>query len=274
LDAFLKGEDTAGWTTGEAPRVSLTLRSGNVGYNDAEAEKQYGRRDEADWPIPRTQYTQYRLTASRCLMDTVKDTSEEASLSYKALGTLKQPEFLQFTTEPFERETEFTGHIMVHLNVSASVLPETKVPPSDLDLFITLRHLDTESQEIYYTGTVGDPVPVTKGWLRVSLRKTADDHPQNKSWHPHREYKSTDVLPVEAGQIYPVDVEIWPTNVVVSKGNRLVLEVSSGDTQGAGLFEHTSEVDRPREVFQGLNHIHFGPGHENWMLMPLIPALN
>jgi predicted acyl esterase len=81
------------------------------------------------------------------------------------------------------------------------------------------------------------------------------------------------VLPVEAGQIYAVDVEVWPTNVVLSLGSRLVLEVSSGDTQGAGLFEHTSEIDRPRNVFQGLNHIHFGSAYDNWVMMPLIPAL-
>jgi predicted acyl esterase len=243
-----------------------------VGYNDTEAEKQYQYREEADWPIPRTVYTKYYLTASKELTEEVQKSSEISALSYKALGTIKHPEFLQFVTQPFDQESEFTGHISVHLNVSVSASPERQTPPSDLDLFITLRHLDAEGREIYYTGTVGDPVPVTKGWLRVSLRKTADGHPQNKPWHPHREYYSTDVLPVEAGEVYDADVEVWPTNVVVSPGNRLVLEVSSGDTQGAGLFEHTSDVDRPREVFEGMNHIHFGSGLDNWVMMPFIPT--
>lgn len=206
-------------------------------------------------------------------MPVVQDNSETAKFSYKALGTIKSPEYLQFTTKSFTQETEFTGHIVVHLNVSVSASVDTQAPPSDLDLFITVRHLDAQDQEIYYTGTVGDPVPVSKGWLRVSLRKTHDDHQQNKPWHPHREYTSTDVLPVEAGKVYAVDVEVWPTNVIVSPGNRLVLEVSSGDTQGAGLFEHTSDIDRPRDVFEGLNHIHFGPGYDNWVSMPFIPTM-
>jgi hypothetical protein len=41
-----------------------------------------------------------------------------------------------------------------------------------------------------------------------------------------------------------VDVEVWPTSVVVEEGGRLVLEVASGDTQGSGIFRHDDEVDR------------------------------
>lgn len=114
---------------------------------------------------------------------------------------------------------------------------------------------------------------VTKGWLRVSLRKTADSHPRNKPWYPHREYLSTDVLPVKPGEVDGVDVEVWPTNVVVSPGNKSILEVSSCDTQGAGIFEHKSEIDRPRAQLLGLNNIHFGPLYENWILLPVTPAV-
>lgn len=275
LDAFLKGEDTGGWSTGEAPKVALVLRKGNVGYNDAEAEKQFPQRYEEEWPIARTKYTKYSLTPGRQLSEVVglspPTTTSESSISYRAPGSLKDPQAVQFTTAPFAHETEFTGHIVVHLNVSASSLPGNDSTPSDIDLFITLRHLDAQGTEIHYTGTVGDPVPVTKGWLRVSLRKVAATHPLHRSWRPHREYRASDVLPVESGVVYPVDVEVWPTNVVVGPGHRLVLEVSSGDTQGAGLFEHNSEVDRPTGVFEGVNSIHFGPGRENWVQLPFIP---
>ena len=204
------------------------------------------------------------------MTETASPATEAGLMSYLAPGNLKTPQLVQFTTEPFARETEFTGHIVVHLNVSVSSLPDKQTSPSEIDLFITLRHLDAQGAEILYTGTVGDPVPVTKGWLRVSLRKVAEAHPLHRSWKPHRQYRSTDVLPVETGVVYPVDVEVWPTNVVVSQGHRLVLEVSSGDTQGAGLFEHNSEMDRPLDTLGGINHIHFGPKHENWIQLPLI----
>jgi predicted acyl esterase len=67
-----------------------------------------------------------------------------------------------------------------------------------------------------------------------------------------------------------VDVEVWPTNTILQPGDKLVLEISSGDTQGAGLFEHNSKEDRDETTFKGLNHIHFGEKYDNWLLMPVI----
>ncbi|CRG82904.1 Periodic tryptophan protein 2 homolog [Talaromyces islandicus] len=204
LDAFLKGDDAAGWTTGNVPHVGLTLRRGNVGYNNAEAERQYEHRFEEEWPISRTQYTKYYLTSSHGLPAQTENITRESTIS---------------------RERKITGHIVVHLNVSVTALDGSQSTPAEIDLFITLRHLDALGQEIFYTGTVGDPVPVTKGWLRVSLRKTTDNRPRHKPWHPHREYLASDILPVNAGEVYGVDVEVWPTNVVVSPVHRLVLEI-------------------------------------------------
>lgn len=176
-------------------------------------------------------------------------------MTYQALGTLDNPQAVQFTSGPFEEETEITGHIVARLNVS--VTPDSAVsnetPPAsetrkrqspDIDLFLTLRHLSAKGTEIFYTGTAGDPVPLCKGWLRVSNRKVNTNSKYNKPWLPHREYLSMDVREVKAGEFYGVDVEMWPTNVVVGKGERIVFEVSSGDTQGSGVFQHCSEIDR------------------------------
>jgi hypothetical protein len=85
-------------------------------------------------------------------------------------------------------------------------------------------------------------VPVTKGWLRVSLRKVDSYDPKTKI--PIRTYLSTDVQTVEGGTVYPVDIEIWPTNVVVKKGGKLCFEVAAADTQGSGIFQHNHPEDR------------------------------
>ncbi|KAM0297214.1 hypothetical protein HYE67_003177 [Fusarium culmorum] len=270
LDAFLKGEDRVGWSQeGKVSPVSLVLRKGNVGFNDAEKEKIYPRREESEWPIARTQYKKLFLTPEQGLSwDEPK--TDRKKLSYKALGTLEKPEVLQFSTPAFEAETEITGHVVAHLNVSVS--PDPSGPtPSDIDLFVTLRHIDPSGQEVFYTGTAGDPVPVTKGWLRVSLRKVDQEHPKHREWLPHRNYTSKDVLPVIQGEVYAVDVEVWPTNVVVDKGGKLVFEVASGDTQGSGIFQHNDTVDRSPEIFQGHNHVHFGPRQQNYVTLPVIP---
>lgn len=252
LSAFLKGEDVMGWSTpGKVAPVTLTLRKGDVGFNDAEKEKAYQKRTEEAWPIPRTQYTKYHLFSNMSLANTkntergaVSDGNKAAVVSYKALGSLQEPQLVQFATAPFKNEIEITGHIVAHLNVSLSSSDANSNVEKDIDLFLTLRHIGPEGKEIFYTGTAGDPVPLCKGWLRVSHRKVHTDHPLHRSWLPYRSYSSEDVLPVEEGKVYSVDVEMWPTNCIVSPGGKIVLEVASGDTQGSGIFQHCSEKDR------------------------------
>ncbi|KAK1846558.1 x-pro dipeptidyl-peptidase (s15 family) protein, partial [Colletotrichum chrysophilum] len=266
LDAFLKGDDRVGWSVpGKVSPVTLTLRKGNVGFNDAQREKAYEKREESAWPIPRTEYTKFFLTSDLGLT-AAGPSSESKTVSYKALGSLENQQFVSFATAPFEQETEITGHVVAHLNVS--VTPDNTGHDTDIDLFVTLRHIDPTGQEVFYTGTAGDPVPLVKGWLRVSNRKVHVENPRHKSWLPHREYLSTDVQPVKTGEIYAVDVELWPTNVVVDKGGKIVFEVASGDTQGSGIFQHSSDVDRPAVKFAGLNNIHFGQGLENYVTLP------
>ena len=278
LNAFLKGDDKDGWTRGRVAPIGLVLREGDVGYNDAEAESKYPFRFEQEWPIARTDYVKYYLSASGDLSTNVPSSEQAASTaSYKALGNLKSPQLIQFSTSPFQREIEFTGHVVAHLNVSCTRDSQDMTNASDtmdVDLFLTIRHLNADSKEVLYTGTVGDPVPVTKGWLRASLRKTNSNEPKHTFWHPHREYLSTEAELLTPGTVYELNVEIWPTNVILARGDRLVFEVSSGDTQGAGIFEHNSPKDRSVERFAGVNHLHFGEGRKNWVMMPEIPSDN
>ncbi|KAI0193946.1 X-Pro dipeptidyl-peptidase C-terminal non-catalytic domain-containing protein [Xylaria flabelliformis] len=271
LDAFLKGEDRVGWSIpGKMSPVTITLRKGDVGFNDAEKEKVYAKRTEEAWPIPRTQYTRFYLTPDRILSaSSPQQSAEPGQISYPALGSLENPQGVRFSTLPFEQETEITGHITAHLNVS--MIPDEPSGEKDIDLFLTLRHLDANDKEIFYTGTAGDPVPLCKGWLRVSLRTIHEENPMHRQWLPHRKYFSTDVQEVKPGEVYGVDVEMWPTNVVVEQGNKIVFEVASGDTQGSGIFQHNSDADRPASKFAGTNYIHFGKGMENYVTLPIIP---
>lgn len=245
LDAWLKGDDREGWTKkGAVPAIDLILRQGNVGYNNPQGEKTFLRRKENEWPLARTKYTPFYLTAkSKLQCDLPEQQQLPTKLTYQALGEGRPQDILTFTSAAFDSETEVTGHIVAHLNVSIS-RDRWGGSPSDLDLFLTLRHLSPSGEEIFYTGSAGEPVPVTKGWLRVSLRKTNPQHPRHRSWLPYRDFYSTDVLPVVPNDVYPVEVELWPTNVVVESGGRLVLEVSSGDTSGTGFWGHNDPIDR------------------------------
>ena len=272
LDAFLKGEDRAGWSVpGKLPPIELVVRKGDIGFNDPGAEGGFEKRTEQAWPIPRTQYTCFYLTPEGQLSEQKPELEAGVSkVSYKALGTMSHQQLVQFSTAPMKSEMEITGHIVAHLNLSATAHIGQSVP-SDIDVFLTLRHISASGKEIFYTGTAGDPVPLCKGWLRASLRKVNEQHHRHRAWLPQRDYLSTDVLPILPGEVYPVDVEIWPTNVVMEKGSRLVFEVASGDTQGSGIFTHGDSRDRSEEKLSGMNHINFSKTFENFVTLPIIP---
>jgi predicted acyl esterase len=275
LDAFLKGEDRVGWSEpGKVPLVDMVLRKGDLGFNDPTAEQAFPRRTENEWPIARTQYTKYYLTPDKSLTTSQPTIIHPQKLSYEALGTLKSPQVLQFTTEAFASQTEITGHITAHLSVSVTPHIGQTSLPRDIDLFLTLRHISPAGKEVYYTGTAGDPIPLCKGWLRVSLRQINTSHHKHRPYLPYRDYFERDVQPVQPGEVYPVDVEVWPTNVVLEPGAKLVFEVASGDTQGSGIFTHSGEEDRNEEKLKGRNHLHFcvGRGWENYVTLPVIPA--
>lgn len=248
LDAFLLGHDRGGWSRkGAIPPVDLILRKGNVGYNDPKAESQFLRRKENEWPIARTQYTPLFLQPCGALSwsKPTTDPMTRTKVEYQAFGDGDDCRpFVSFTSSQFESETEITGHIVARLNVSVSRRRWQSTTPSDIDLFLSLRHISSSGDEVFYTGTTGEPAPATKGFLRVSLRRTNPQHPQHRPWFPHRDYLSTDALPVVPNEVYTVDVELWPTNVVVQRGERLVLDIGASELAGSGLFQHNDPSDR------------------------------
>ncbi|KAK1807410.1 hypothetical protein LTR12_018241 [Friedmanniomyces endolithicus] len=218
LDAFLKGIDDQGWTTGKASTVAYKVRKGNPGYNTPQAESSFEWRTQPAWPIPGTAYNRYWLTPSGGLQrNDHEQLRTAAKLSYKTLGALADPQLLEFSTPPFTQATEITGHVTARLSVSATREDSQDLTPMDMDVFVILRHIVRSGEEALHAGTVGDPVPIVKGWLRVSLRQTNPDDPRHQAWHPHRDYLSSNVQLLRPGEIHTVDVEIWPTNVIVER---------------------------------------------------------
>lgn len=102
------------------------------------------------------------------------------------------------------------------------------------------------------------------------MRAINTSSPKHHDWLPYREYRSSDVQPVEPNTPYNLLVEIWPTQVVVEKGNTLVFEIATGDTQGCGIFKHDDLEDRSEQKLGGTNVLYFGAEHDNWLQIPVV----
>jgi uncharacterized protein len=250
FDHFLKGEDN-GWD--RQPPLILSIRDprGSI------------RRNENEWPLARTQWTRYYLDA------------EAETLSPVAPAVVHKTDYEAFSagvtlqSAPFEVDREFTGPVASKLYVSTST--------SDMDLFVTLRVFDPIGNEVTFVGANDPKAPVSQGWLRVSHRKTDMERSRPyKPYHPHDEAQ-----PVTPNEIYEVDVEIWPTSIVVPAGYRVALTIGGKDFErsdaeglmkGSGIFLHNDPADRPHDVFGGINTIHTGGNRSSYVLMPLVPV--
>ena len=243
LEQFLRGVDTG--ITREPP-IRLAIRR---------AGERYHWRYEEEWPLARTQWTQWHLDAAGSLRPTPPVASSAATYDADPAAAKTNA---TFATAAFEREMEITGPIALRLWVSSS--------SDDADLFAVLRKLDRDGHEVTFPGPMpgGSPIAVAYGWLRASHRKL--DPARSTPWRPFHTHDELQKL--RPGEVVPVDVEIWPTSVVVEPGERLVLEVGAKDDPRS-FFQHDDPRDRART---GTNTIHTGGAYDSHLLLPIIPV--
>ena len=152
-----------------------------------------------------------------------------------------------------------------------------------MDIFATLQAFGPDGKEVTFRGANDPAVPISQGWLRVSQRKLDPKRSlPYRPWHPHDE-----VQKLTPGEMYPVEVEIWPTSMVFPKGYRLTLVLQGKDFErpidasgaykgmnspvvyrGSGAFLHTG---RDPVEFGGTNRIITGGQHDSYLLLPVIP---
>jgi uncharacterized protein len=255
---FLKG-DARAWT--DEPRVRLQVRHVD----------RFEAREENAWPIARTEWTKLYLDPSAQAL--AREAPKAAgSVSYAAPG-----DGATFVSAPLEHDTEITGPLAARLFVSSSTI--------DADVFLVFRVFTPDLREVVFQGAIDPHTPVAQGWLRASHRKL-----DPKLSTPYRPYHTHDeTQPLAPGKPVQLDVEIWPTSIVVPAGHRLALSVRGRDYEwqkstgarlsnfknelrGCGPFLHDDPRDRPAKIFGGTNTLHFGPGQEAYLLIPVVPA--
>jgi uncharacterized protein len=267
FDYWLKGIDNG---VMDEPPVKLAIRKGR---------DEIEWRHEQEWPLKRTQWTRFYFDLSNAAPDEGQRTGAlvasnpdaTAACSYPATslgsmgstsaassqvmgGGIKPGMGLSLTTEPLARDTEATGPLAAVFWVSSST--------EDMDLFLTLRNFDPDGNEVLETGQQGTPVPVAKGWLRVSHRELDPDLSL-----PYRPYhKHTRRLYLNPGEIVEVHVEIWPTSMVFRKGHRIRLDIQPRDGAGSQSYMHYHA-----DYNTGTNTVYAGGDRSSYLLLPIIP---
>lgn len=253
---FLKQEDN-GWD--HRPPVQLRIRHVDGSLVD---------RFENEWPLARTVWTTFFLTAAEELS---LDEADQGKVEYASLG-----DGITFRTPPFQSTTEVTGPLAAKLFISSET--------SDADLFLVLRLFDPTDEEVTFMGALDPNTPIAQGWLRVSHR--ALDPGKTLPYRPYHSHQRSN--PLTPGEVYQVDVEIWPTSIVVPTGYRLGLTVRGNDyryegeltefaktfhyaNRGIGPFTHTDPDDRPPEIFDSRVTLHVGGETGSQLLIPVIP---
>lgn len=195
LDHYLKGLDT--WH--QAP-VHLRLRNIDGSFTD---------RDEQEWPLKRTKWTKFYLHEDGGFSETPSD---NFSVSFNADG-----DGLNFFTKPMEEEIEITGPIAGHFLISSTT--------DDADLFLTMRVLDPDGKDVSFVSANDAHGVIANGWLRASHRKL--DVQKSRAYRPVHTHDEKQ--PLKPGEKVMLDVEVWPTSVIIPKGYRLGFYVGGKD---------------------------------------------
>jgi predicted acyl esterase len=240
FDHFLKGKDTGIETW---PKVRLEVRR-RCSVGDI--------REEAEWPVARTQYTPLYLDAASGVLQ--RSPGKAASCAYAASDGGAAFEFT------FSEPRELVGHMKAHLFMEAE-------GSDDMDVFVALWKLDAGGNVVpfaYYAHFEDGPVAL--GWLRASHREL--DPARSTEYQPvlahRREQKLKD------GEIVPLDIEIWPSGTRFEAGERLRLIIQGRDVKD--YAKPRVHARHEETVNRGRHRIHTGGGHASHLLVPVVPV--
>jgi uncharacterized protein len=254
LDHYLKGVDNG---FEREPRVLLNIRRA--------FSNEFELRREHEWPLARTTWTNLYLDA-RAGGLAWDQPSDAGSISFLGMG-----EPVTLLSPPLEEETEITGPIAAALVVESST--------TDADLFLTLRAFAPDGREVDFQGALDPRTPLSQGWLRASHRKL--DVARSEAYRPYHAHD--EIQELEPGESYPVQVELWPTCIVLPAGASIALTIGGSDFarsidqptegppvfRGSGAFLHNHPDDRPSEIYGGTTTVQTGNG-ASYLLLPVI----
>ncbi|MEV0033936.1 CocE/NonD family hydrolase [Nocardia sp. NPDC050793] len=215
-------------------------------------------RDESDWPLPDTQYTDYYLD-SHTLTTTLPDAAGEHTYVYNPADPVRTTEstrlsaiweaadqrfnddrqdVVRFSTPPLEQPVEVTGYVTAVLFVSSDA------PDTDF----TAKLIDVSPD--------GRAIALCNGIVRARYRNDL----------------STPKL-LETGHIYELAIDMAVTSNVFLAGHRIRVDISSSDFPQYDRNTNTGgqiNAEPIEYAVPATNTIHTGPDHPSRLVLPVI----
>ncbi|MGV9172839.1 MAG: CocE/NonD family hydrolase, partial [Promethearchaeia archaeon] len=124
---------------------------------------------------------------------------------------------LTYTSKPLNQDIEITGHPIVTLYLSTTY--------QDGMIAAYLEYLD-ETDEIHF---------ITDGQLRFMHRKISENPPYEVPF-PYHSCRKEDAKPVVPNESMELKFALYPTSIVLKKGNRIRLALSGADKESFARY--------------------------------------
>ena len=245
MDCFLKDDTSSGFL--DTPKVRLEVRS--------DLDEIHEVRYENEWPIARTQYTKLYLGEQPQSLSLEKP-ENQVEVVYP---TEKGKAFFNFK---FSEDTELSGYMMLRVCVEARPEKAGEASPDDMALFIAVNKLDQDRNSVHFNGSVGiNWDMVTRGWCKVSKREL--DPVESTEWHPVQ--KGTSEQKLKAGEIVPVDIELYPSSTFFAAGETLQLIIAADEIIPSPPYKKSADCNH------GMHVLHFGGNYASYLQVPKMP---
>jgi len=245
MDCFLKDDTSSGFL--DTPPVRLEVRSSRDEVHDV--------RYENEWPIARTQYTKLYLSGQPQSLSLEKP-EQQMEVVHPAKKGKASFDF------KFTEDIELSGYMKLRVWVETRPGNAGEVSSDDMAMFIAVNKLDRDGNTVHFNGSVGNKSDmVTRGCCRVSRREL--DPVESTEWHPVQKGASEQKL--KAGEIVPVDVELYPSSTFFSVGETLQLIIASDEIIPSPPYRKDASCNHGKHVF------HFGGRYDSYLLVPKIP---
>jgi putative CocE/NonD family hydrolase len=152
----------------------------------------------------------------------------------------QRPDVLVYTTTPLQHDLEITGPVELELHAASDAV--------DTDFTATLTDVHPDGRAIH----------VCEGIQRASFRESLE--------HP---------TAIEPGVIYPYRISLWETSLVVARGHRIRLEVSSSNFPRYARNLNTGlPIGTSADMKQARQTIYHDAVHPSHLILPVVPAID